>query len=88
MKSYRYFKSLNCYFTIDEAKNSFKEDSDKFQKYVEQLTYEAERAKIETESLIELKQKKNKKINSIREELAEVNKLLHIKIIANLFLEK
>lgn len=39
-----------------EAKNSFKEDGDKFQKYVEELTLKAEQAKLETEALIEQKQ--------------------------------
>ena len=57
-----------------EAKNSFKEDRDKFQKYVEQLAFEAEKAKQETEKLVDLKQKKNKHINRLKEELAEVNR--------------
>lgn len=57
-----------------EAKNSFKEDSDKFQKYVEELTLKAEQAKRETELLVEKKQKKQKKINQLREELAEINR--------------
>jgi uncharacterized protein (UPF0305 family) len=36
---------------LAEAKNSFKEDGDKFQKYVEELTLKAEQAKHETEML-------------------------------------
>jgi len=39
-----------------EAKTSFKEDRDKFQKYVEQLALEADSAKQETEKLVEVKQ--------------------------------
>lgn len=57
-----------------EAKNSFKEDSDKFQKYVEELTLKAEQAKLETEQLVEQKQRKNRKIGQLREELAEINR--------------
>ena len=41
---------------------------------MEELTLKAEQAKHETEALMEQKQLKNKKINKLREELAEVNR--------------
>eukprot|EP00344_Euplotes_crassus_P008868 CAMPEP_0196997396 /NCGR_PEP_ID=MMETSP1380-20130617/3020_1 /TAXON_ID=5936 /ORGANISM="Euplotes crassus, Strain CT5" /LENGTH=267 /DNA_ID=CAMNT_0042413615 /DNA_START=148 /DNA_END=951 /DNA_ORIENTATION=- len=41
-----------------EAKNSFKEDRDKFQKYVEQLALEAEKASRKTGKLEEIKSQK------------------------------
>ena len=57
-----------------EAKNSFKEDGDKFQKYVEDLTLKAEQAKLETEALIEVKQQKTKMISNLRETKADVER--------------
>ena len=57
-----------------EAKNSFKEDSDKFQKYVEELTLKAEQARQETEGLIEIKQQKIKMINSLRDTKADIER--------------
>ena len=57
-----------------EAKNSFKEDSDKFQKYVEELTLKAEQAKQETEALLEVKQAKIKMINSLRDKKADIER--------------
>jgi chromosome segregation ATPase len=57
-----------------EAKNSFKEDSDKFQKYVEELTLKAEQAKQETEALLEVKQTKIKMINSLRDKKADIER--------------
>lgn len=57
-----------------EAKNSFNEDRDKFNKYVEELTLKAEKAKKDTEKLGEIKQKKSKRIGSLKDQLAEVNR--------------
>lgn len=57
---------------LAEAKNSFKEDSDKFQKFVEDLTLRAEQAKHETETLVDEKQQKSKVINALRDQLSDV----------------
>lgn len=47
---------------LDDAKNSFSEDCEKFEKYFEELVSKAKQAEDLTESLINDKIQKNKKI--------------------------
>ena len=50
---------------LEDAKNSFQEDCEKFEKYMEELEYKANKAKEITDNLIERKNNKVKQINQL-----------------------